>query len=239
MLVAARAVVQRDLTTADQSAPIPAVEGYRVQRIANDVVKLENDQSLVYIKPITGFYSADHNPMICWRGSGYAFTRVEKSPVNGVFVYMALLQNGQDQLYTAWWYDNGVTCTIDQLTWRRDALQNKTKYALINVTATSREKLEAGNTTHTTGTTLQEIIITSTAGPAVINAGKTTLYMNNNRYQQFFIAFRIWILAVAFNTILGTVYLESKFNYWPSTLVLWHLDRRDSFPACTCCYCLY
>lgn len=143
MLVAARAVVQRDLAMADQSAPIAPVEGYRVQRIANDVVKLENDQSLVYIKPIAGFYSADHNPMICWRGSGYEFTRVEKSLVNGMFVYMALLQNGHDQLYTAWWYDNGITRTIDQFTWRRDALQNKTKYALINVSATSREKLEA------------------------------------------------------------------------------------------------
>lgn len=42
--------------------------------------------------------------------------------------------------------------------------------------------------------------------------------MNNNRYQQFFLAFRIWILAVAFNTILGTVYLESKFNYGPLLL---------------------
>jgi len=143
MLVAARAVVQRDHASADQSAAIPAVEGYRAQRIGNDVVKLENDQSLVYIKPIAGFYSADHNPMICWRGSGYEFTRVEKSLVNGMFVYMALLQNGHDQLYTAWWYDNGATRTIDQFTWRRDALQNKTQYALINVTAASREKLEA------------------------------------------------------------------------------------------------
>ncbi|AXY76231.1 exosortase N [Paraflavitalea soli] len=143
MLMAARSVVQRDNVTADQSAAIPAVEGYSVQRIANDVVKLENDQSLVYIKPIAGFYSADHNPMICWRGSGYAFTQVEKSEVNGQFVYMALLQNGQDQLYTAWWYDNGSNRTIDQFAWRRDALQNNTKYALINVTAASREKLEA------------------------------------------------------------------------------------------------
>jgi exosortase N len=143
MLAAARAVVQRDHATADQSAAIPAVEGYRVQRIANDVVKLENDQSLVYIKPIAGFYSADHNPMICWRGSGYEFTRVEKGLVNGMYVYMALLKNGQDQLYTAWWYDNGATRTIDQFTWRSDALQNKTKYALINVTAASHEKLQA------------------------------------------------------------------------------------------------
>ncbi len=42
--------------------------------------------------------------------------------------------------------------------------------------------------------------------------------MNNDRYQQFFLAFRIWILAVAFNTTLGTIYLEYKFGYGPLLL---------------------
>ena len=142
MLVAAHTVVQRDQAAANSSAAVPPVEGYRVQRIANDVIKLENDRSLVYIKPIAGFYSADHNPMICWRGSGYEFKQVEKSSVNGQPVYLALLQNGQDTLYTAWWYDNGSKRTIDQFTWRWDALQHRTKYALVNVTAASCEKLE-------------------------------------------------------------------------------------------------
>lgn len=31
--------------------------------------------------------------------------------------------------------------------------------------------------------------------------------MNNNRYQQFFIAFRIWFIAVQLNTLLGTIFL--------------------------------
>ncbi|WP_315818288.1 hypothetical protein [Paraflavitalea speifideaquila] len=31
--------------------------------------------------------------------------------------------------------------------------------------------------------------------------------MRNNRYQPFFIACRIWILAVLFNTLLGTLFL--------------------------------
>lgn len=143
MLIAARAVVQRDNATDSQMVAVAPVAGYQAQRVSNDVIKLENAQSLVYIKPIEGFYSADHNPMICWRGSGYEFTQVEKASVNGAFVYLALLQNGHDQLYTAWWYDNGARRTIDQFTWRWHALQNKTRYSLINVTAASREKLEA------------------------------------------------------------------------------------------------
>ena len=142
MLAAARAVVQRDITTADDSAAVPAVNGYQVQRIAGDVIKLENSRSLVYIKPISGFYSADHNPMICWQGSGYVFTQVEESIINSMPVYVALLQNEKDKLYTAWWYDNGTKRTIDQFTWRWDALQNGTNYATVNVTAVSREKLE-------------------------------------------------------------------------------------------------
>lgn len=31
--------------------------------------------------------------------------------------------------------------------------------------------------------------------------------MNNNRYQQFFIGFRIWIIAVQLNTLFGTIFL--------------------------------
>lgn len=142
MLLAARTVVQRNEATAGQSAALPVIEGYRAQRVGNDVIKLENKESLVYIKAISGFYSADHNPMICWRGSGYEFKQVEESIVNGMPVYMALLQNEKDKLYTAWWYDNGIRRTIDQFTWRWDALQHKTKYAVVNVTAASREKLE-------------------------------------------------------------------------------------------------
>lgn len=34
----------------------------------SDIVKLEKEHALIYIKPIRGFYSADHNPTICWRG---------------------------------------------------------------------------------------------------------------------------------------------------------------------------
>lgn len=142
VLMAARAVVQRDRSTAEVAAAVAAVPGYAVQRISNDVIKLQNAQSLVYIKPIEGFYSADHNPMICWRGSGYTFKQVEESSVNGQPVYIALLQNEVDTLYTAWWYDSGVHQTIGQFTWRWNALRHGTNYALINVTATSRLKLE-------------------------------------------------------------------------------------------------
>lgn len=141
MIIATRGVVQRNDATNNLSDTLPTIAGYQVQRVT-DVLKLQNGRALVYIKPIEGFYSADHNPMICWRGSGYEFRQVEKSSVNGQIVYMALLQKKEDMLYTAWWYDSGTKQTIDQLTWRWDALQHHTKYALINVTANTREKLE-------------------------------------------------------------------------------------------------
>jgi hypothetical protein len=36
--------------------------------------------------------------------------------------------------------------------------------------------------------------------------------MNNNRYQQFFVAFRIWFIAVQFNTLFGTIFLSSTMG---------------------------
>ena len=35
------------------------------------IIKYENSEILVYLKPIPGFYAAEHSPLICWQGSGY------------------------------------------------------------------------------------------------------------------------------------------------------------------------
>lgn len=139
--IAAWQVVQRDHKSWDATAGLPAVEGYKVQRVFGDVVKLENKQALVYIKGIEGFYSADHHPSICWRGSGYEFTQIEEDRVNGIPVFTAVLTNGNDKLYTAWWYDSGHRQTINQFSWRWDALRSGKQYALINISAESRATL--------------------------------------------------------------------------------------------------
>lgn len=122
-------------------ANAPVVDGYTTHRISADILKLENDNSLIYIKAIPGFYSAEHNPMICWRGSGYELKQIAEEEMSGLKVYTALLQNGNDQLYTAWWYENGSNRTIDQLNWRMDALSGGNNYSVVNVTAASKDLL--------------------------------------------------------------------------------------------------
>lgn len=112
---ACHSVIINEKTVTDSSAVIAPVEGYKTERITAEIVKLQNSQSLVYIKYIPGFYNADHHPMICWAGSGYLFRQVQQEIIGKQRVYTALLQNGKELLYTSWWYDNGLNRTIDQL----------------------------------------------------------------------------------------------------------------------------
>jgi len=138
---AAWSVVFHDKAVADPSAVIAPVKEYQSERVTAEIIKLQNSQSLVYIKFIPGFYNADHHPMICWAGSGYLFKQVQQEIIGGQWVYTALLQNGTDQLYTSWWYDNGADRTIDQLHWRWQMLRGARPYSVINVTTGSKHQL--------------------------------------------------------------------------------------------------
>jgi len=127
----------------NQIAPcIPPVEGYHALSLPGNVIKLENGHSLVYIKHIPGCYYMEHHPMICWKGSGYEFQQVQERLVDGRMVYTALLQQGNDKLYTAWWYENGQQRTTSQFQWRWDVFKGGHPYSLVNVTATNQEQLE-------------------------------------------------------------------------------------------------
>jgi exosortase N len=126
-----------------QSAGAIRVEGYRSSVFAPGILKLENDHALIYVKYVRGFYDTDHNPSLCWKGSGYEFQQVEQKTFAGVPVYTALLVNRPEKLYTAWWYGNGTTNTIDQFRWRYDRLKGSPNYAVINVTAASPAFLQA------------------------------------------------------------------------------------------------
>ena len=134
-------VVNNERTVTDSSAAITPVEGYRTERITAEIVKLQNSQSLVYIKYIPGFYNADHHPMICWEGSGYLFRQVQQETIGNQCVYTALLQNGKELLYTSWWYDNGLNRTIDQLSWRSKMLSGARPYSVINITTANKQQL--------------------------------------------------------------------------------------------------
>lgn len=138
---AAYAVISKDKAVANTTSAVAFVEGYKATRVTAEIVKLQNNHSLVYIKYIPGFYSADHHPMICWEGSGYLFRQVQPQTIGKQQVYTALLQNGKDQLYTAWWYDNGSRRTIDQLSWRSQMLSGARPYSVVNVTTADKQQL--------------------------------------------------------------------------------------------------
>jgi exosortase N len=138
---AAGTVVNKKKAIDNSSATVTSINGYETTRVTAEIVKLQNSQSLIYIKHIPGFYNADHHPMICWRGSGYLFKQVKQETIGKQFVYTALLENGKDHLYTAWWYDNGARRTIDQLSWRSQMLSGARSYSVVNVTAENKQQL--------------------------------------------------------------------------------------------------
>jgi exosortase N len=120
---------------------LPVINGYKAEQLQHGIVKLQNDETLIYIKGIPGFYSSEHNPMICWRGSGYEFRHIIQENIGTMVVYTAVLQKEKSQLYTAWWYDNGDKCTIEQLDWRWDVLTGGNNYSVVNVSANTKESL--------------------------------------------------------------------------------------------------
>ncbi|MBO9199107.1 MULTISPECIES: exosortase N [Niastella] len=134
-------VIRKVKAINDTSETVAAVDGYMTTRITTEIVKLQNSESLIYIKHIPGFYNADHHPMICWKGSGYLFKQVKLETIGKQQVYTALLQNGKDQLYTAWWYDNGIQRTIDQLRWRTQMLSGARSYSVVNITTSNKQQL--------------------------------------------------------------------------------------------------
>jgi exosortase N len=138
---AAYKIVIKDRSVAEPTSAVVAIDGYRAERVTAEIVKLENSQSLVYIKYIPGFFSADHHPMICWKGSGYVFTKVQLEVIGGQQVYTALLQNGKEQLYTGWWYDNGSDRTVEQISWRRKMLAGGRAFSVVNVTTGNKQQL--------------------------------------------------------------------------------------------------
>lgn len=138
---AAYKVVLNDRVVADVTSTVATVEGYKTERITAEIVKLQNSQSLIYVKHIPGFFSADHHPMICWKGSGYSFNQVQIETVAGKRIYTALLENGNGKLYTGWWYDNGIEQTIEQMSWRRKMLLGERSFSVVNVTAEDKRQL--------------------------------------------------------------------------------------------------
>jgi exosortase N len=117
------------------------IEGYTCDMFSSDVVRMINQTTLIYIKSIPAFYSSEHNPLMCWVGSGYEFTQLKEQQYKSVIVYTGVLQSKDDVLYTAWWYDNGKKRTVSQLSWRWDMVKGADKYSVVNVTCNTEKDL--------------------------------------------------------------------------------------------------
>jgi exosortase N len=128
--------VNEYLSTGTVKAP-----GYKIENLRDAIVKLSTDKGLIYLKPILGFYSSDHQPTMCWKGSGYEFRKLVTRNLDGQMIYTSTLEKGNDKLYTAWWYDNGELKTISQFTWRWDSFKHNRPWVLVNVTAESESEL--------------------------------------------------------------------------------------------------
>ncbi len=136
-------------TASDKIIPgnIPELTGYNVSWVSKDILQLHAHGSLIYIKGIANFYNSEHSPYICWQGSGYIFKNIKKEYIGGIETYAGELQQGDQQLYTAWWFDNGGYQTIGQLDWRWRMLNGEQKFAIVNISATSKEELNTLITT--------------------------------------------------------------------------------------------
>jgi len=118
------------------------VKGYETSLYEPGIIKLNSVNSLVYIKQIRGFYDTDHNPMICWKGSGFTLDHTEKQMIYGREVFTAWLISGDLKLYTAWWYTNGKDEITSQLDWRWNMLSKRESYALVNITCSTPASLK-------------------------------------------------------------------------------------------------
>ncbi len=116
--------------------------GFSKKKLPDGITAFSNGQALIYIKPIRGFYSTDHNPAICWSGSGYVFKGLKETKMGSAKVYTAALRRNKHTLYTAWWYESGANRTISQWKWRKNNLQYGRPYYLVNITAANETALE-------------------------------------------------------------------------------------------------
>tara|TARA_B110000091_G_scaffold214498_1_gene268441 strand:- start:1858 stop:3177 length:1320 start_codon:yes stop_codon:yes gene_type:complete len=117
------------------------LKGYEKSVASTNIIKLENDSVLIYIKPPVGFFGADHSPKICWSGSGYKLKNQKETQLEQYLIQTSeLIDKEENILYTAWWFDNGSDKTGLQLEWRTKSLNGAAPFRLINVTTANPQQ---------------------------------------------------------------------------------------------------
>ncbi len=126
----------------DKLANVIHIDHFEKNILANNIIKFQNPDAIIYIKPSKGVFRSGHNPKVCWKGSGYLFQKERTEIIGGNEVYLAELHLGNEILHTAWWYDNGKIKTNSQLDWRLRTLQGEPEFRLINVTTETESQLQ-------------------------------------------------------------------------------------------------
>lgn len=117
------------------------IPNYEKSITENGMLKFENEDALIYVKAAVKAFQGSHDPRICWQGSGYEFTKIKKTNIEGIELYKAILTKRTDTLHTAWWFDNGEMKTINEWDWRWTTISGKSGFKLINVTTANEEDL--------------------------------------------------------------------------------------------------
>jgi exosortase N len=113
----------------------------KAEKLDNGISKIATDELLIYIKSIPEFYTGEHTPLMCWKGSGYEFKGIGTTTIEAITIYKGTLVKEGELLHTAWWYSNGKVETISQLDWRMRMLRGEPDFCLVNVTAADEQTL--------------------------------------------------------------------------------------------------
>ena len=98
------------------------------------VLRFTSSNSIIYYKKQNPFRLTNHSPLFCWRGSGYTFKNEKLLEVENHQINTATLVKNNEILYTAWWYDNGIDKTGNNLSWRWNTIRSQQSCHMLNVT---------------------------------------------------------------------------------------------------------
>lgn len=130
------------LEMADTSFDKIEMEGFQKTIDEVGVLKLENDSLLIYIKPPVHIFQGTHDPRFCWKGSGYKLSNIEQKKFGDHNIYTAILSKEDDQLFTAWWLDNGSEKIIGEWEWRQKIMQGEKGFRMVNITSHDVDLME-------------------------------------------------------------------------------------------------
>ncbi len=123
------------------SAQIALPQHYDLTKVDGRLLSLQKEETVLYIKGQNAMSVSNHNPLICWRSTGYSIIGEQVERVGDVEVYTAQLVKNGEVLHTAWWYKDGQEMTLSELDWRWENLVEGKRFCLYNVACGSREEL--------------------------------------------------------------------------------------------------